>query len=178
MTSKYLRYFLMTAVVFIWGVIVYRIVYGLGGAKGAAVRNATTTEPEMAIEVDSFTLNADYPDPFIPEEDTSTKADGKTGAVVAGGAGVPASGGPSGAGAAGMPAVPAITKETVAGIVQYKGYFGDPKKRNAIAIVVIHGKGAVVRERDKLEGITIKKIGREELQVVYKGQVWVVEKEQ
>ena len=154
----------------------YRIVYGLGGPKGVAVRNAAVADPEMSIEVDSFSLYADYPDPFIPEEDTVSKG-GSPGVGAAGAIGAPGAGSTGGV-PRGSPVVPAVTKETVAGIVQYKGYFGDPRKRNVVAIVVIHGKGVVVREKDKVEGITIRKIGKSVLQVVYKGQVWTVDKEQ
>jgi hypothetical protein len=173
MNGKYLRYFLMGAVVFIWGVIVVRIVYGLGEAKTPALQSKAAADPEITIEVDSFTLNADYPDPFLPEKDGDDTASKTDAGVKTGNAVSPATG-PAVPPAAG----PAVTKETVRGIIQYKGLFGNPKKRNAIAIVVIHGKSAIVREKDRVEGIYIEKIGKAELHIVYKGLAFTVDKGQ
>jgi len=166
MNNKYLRYSLMGAVVLIWGIIVFRILNGLGGSEAPAIGGRPVQHAEISSSIDTFTLYADYPDPFIPEKEIDdtvlsvSNAAGKKDLPVAQTA-----------------TTPVITEATVAGIIQLKGIFSNPQKRSKVAIVTINGKEAIVHEKERLGGIYIAKIAKDHLQIIYKGRSFTIDKE-
>src|SRR5688572_33482241 len=71
MNQKALKYFLVGGVDLVWGLIIYRIVDGLGTDDNMPVLKASGVSAKSYIPTtDSFTLIADYSDPFIPGADT------------------------------------------------------------------------------------------------------------
>jgi hypothetical protein len=159
--SKYFKYFLIAAVIGIWGTVILRVVDGLKAPKAPeAVRSAPVKNVRKLTE-DTFTLYADYPDPFLSEVDSGAD---KT-AIKKDPVAVPA---------ASSPPPNFVTPEMVETIIQYKGLISNPKKKSRVAIVTIHGKEYLVREKDRLEGIRILKIGKTGITVLYKGGVFEI----
>jgi hypothetical protein len=160
--NKYVKYFLIIAVVAVWATIAYRIVSGVGAATvPASVQRAPVPAGPVSV-VDSFQLYADYPDPFLGDND-STSADSvaaKTALSAPGAAGAP--------GAATVPAS-AVTAESMAGWLQFKGVVSNPRNRRRVAIISIRGKDFLVRVNDLVEGVRIQRIEKSGLLVAYQG---------
>src|SRR5262245_23267452 len=71
MKKNGLKYPLIATVALVWGLIIYKVVNGLGNRETIT---PLTTSPKMVEyyqPADSFVLISDYPDPFIPKEDTA-----------------------------------------------------------------------------------------------------------
>jgi hypothetical protein len=156
----------MGAVVLIWGIIVFRILNGLGGSEAPDIGGRPAQRAEVSSPIDTFTLYADYPDPFIPGKEIDdtvlsvANATGKKDLPVAQ-----------------TVTAPLITEGTVAGMIQLKGIFGNPQKRSKVAIVTINGKEAIVHEKERVGGIYITKIAKDHLQIKYKGRSFTIDKE-
>jgi hypothetical protein len=56
------------------------------------------------------------------------------------------------------------------------GMIGNPEKKLKIAIITLHGKELLVKEKEKHDGVLIKKIDRDKIGVVYKAKYVEVEK--
>lgn len=144
-----------------WATILYRVIHGLGGSDvPVAVAGESAREVQPANE-DTFHLYADYPDPFLPEADS-----GRVDSISK------MAGAPNPLAVA-PPAAP-ITAAMVAGIVQFDGMIGNPKKKKWVAIITVHGKEYLVRENDRVEDIRIHRIGKTRIWVFYKGELFLV----
>ena len=158
MNNKYIKYFLIVAVVGVWSTIIYRIVHGASGPADPAPVVKMPARAVNPVDDDTFHLYADYPDPFLPESDsivTDTAIRKTVGTSTA----------------AITPAIPSLPHEVLSTIVRYQGTITNPKNKSRIAIVTIRGKEYLARENDKIEDIRIKKIEKNRISVVYKGEV-------
>ncbi|HVV02638.1 MAG TPA: hypothetical protein VHC96_00385 [Puia sp.] len=178
MENKNMKYGLIGGTVIVWGLIVYRVSAGLSGPD---VSPAPAPKPHVTAPVprnDSFVLYADYPDPFIPEKDSLDEIDLKKNVTAAPGSpggisgAVPSNGGQPGAMTGGPK--PPTALETLKSILQYEGMVGNASKKLKIAIVTLHGQEQLVREKEKVDEIIIKKIERDRIGVVYKGRYFEV----
>lgn len=165
MENKYLKYVLIGVVVIVWGAIIFRVAGGVSGPDATPAVIPHPVKKEVAALPDSFVLFADYPDPFIPEEDTLDPIGGKkTPAPPAGTA--PAT--TTGTGAMGT--IPKPAPPPVTSYLQYIGMIGNPEKKLKIAIISLHGQEILLREKEKREDLVVKKIEKDRIQVVYKGK--------
>ena len=71
MKQKNLKYPLIVGVSLVWGLIIYKVVNGLGNNETVTTMAASQKKINYNQPVDSFALMADYPDPFIPKEEDS-----------------------------------------------------------------------------------------------------------
>jgi hypothetical protein len=167
--NKYLKYCLIAGAVAVWAMIIYRIVRGIRPVADPVTPRSITINNELTTTVDSFSLNADYPDPFQPDTDTTEEA-------------LPQKGGPalSGTSAVTGPGArtqdPTMTREAIAGMIQLNGIISNPKKKSKIAILTIRGKEYVVREKEKIGEIRLGKIGKDQIQVFYRGESYTIVK--
>lgn len=164
MNNKYVKYFLIVAVIGVWASIFYRVIHALGRPDEPFMVVAPAPSPVQTLSDDTFHLFADYPDPFLGEDtmraDTAAAATAK----------------PMAAPVTAGPVAPVITREMVAGIVQYKGVISNPQKRTRVAILMLHGKEYLARENDKIEDIRILAIGKTRISIRYKEQVFTLDK--
>jgi hypothetical protein len=162
MNQKILRYGLIGGVTLVWGLIIYRVVDGLGDDDALPfVKSAVVKADVLEKEPEKFTLIADYPDPFIPGgegEDTAALVSTVPGA--GGGAPVPVY----------TPPVE-VYKE---GTIKYLGMIANPAKKMKVAVIQVNGKEMTVKEKDRIEEFVVRKIERERLVVVWKGKEVVV----
>ena len=116
---------------------------------------------EYKVNTDTFNLYADYPDPFLPDDSTA-----------AGQTTVKTANSPAAAGPVAPESHP--TDQIVAGMIQYNGMISNPKKKSRVAIITLHGKEYMVREHDKVEDVKILKIEKNRIEIVYKGEPFVI----
>lgn len=166
MENKYLKYGLIAGAIFVWGAIIVRV---MGGLSGPALPPPQAYHQQVAMvqaSPESFILYADYPDPFLPEPDTLDEIDVKKTA--------PATfpGGPAPAVAPPAPPPPPTLKS----LIQYIGLIANPDKKLKIAILSVNGKELLMREKEKKEGLLLKKIDRDKVIVEYKGRYGEIEK--
>ncbi len=166
MENKYVKYFLVVAVIAVWGGIVYRVVKGLSQDEVAAPVTHAPVLAQAPVAEEAFVLNADYPDPFLPDADTATvEPVVKTPAVAA-----PASTPPP----AGTPSPAAVPRESITDIVQFNGIIANPQKKSRVALLTIRGKEYVVREKERVSDMLIRKIAADKVTLIYKGRSYQV----
>jgi hypothetical protein len=108
-------------------------------------------------------LYNDYPDPFVPaneEVDTVTEIRA---------ADIKVANPPSD--------LTTQSDANVSNIIKFRGVVTNPQKKIKIAIVSINNKEFVVHERDNVEGVFIRKIKLEKLEINYKNKDFTIEKE-
>ena len=163
MNNKYVKYFLIVAVVGVWAAIIYRVVHGLGGAPVPHGAPGVARMKEYKLDEDTFHLYADYPDPFLGDADSS-KADSMMKKI-----NVPVVVGP--------PSPPVQPPgELLAGLLQYNGTISNPKRRARVAIITFQGKEYLVREKDKVGDVRVLKIERDRIVVLFKGEAFTIAK--
>lgn len=161
MENKYMKYGLIAVVIVVWGAIIYRIVGGMSGTDVPVAAARPRLKIETPIARGSFVLFADYPDPFIPEPDSIDLIDVKkntTGAPMTVLATPP------------MASLKPAPPPTLESFLQYSGMIGNPDKKLKIAIINLHGKALLVKEKEKHDEVLIKKIDKDKIGVVYKGK--------
>jgi type II secretory pathway component PulC len=163
LNNKYLKYFLLAAVIGIWAAIAYRIVHGFSADKVAIVPANTPLKNQLTAVADTFVLYADYPDPFLEavdslQQDTIAKKNS-----------VPVLTTPATA------LAPALPKEAITAIIQFNGIITNSKTKLRIAIITVHGKEHLVKEHEKVEGILIRKITKEAIRIIYNGESFTIE---
>ena len=165
-----MKYGLIILVTLVWGAIVIRVVGGMSGTDvpvAIAHPRPKTGPPPVR---DEFVLFADYPDPFIPEPDSLDELENKKT-----GPGIPGAGGVLAVSAM-ITAPKPMPPPEVQSFLQYTGMISNPEKKQKIAIVNLHGKELLVKEKEKHDGVLIRKIDKEKIGVVYKGKYVEVEK--
>jgi hypothetical protein len=171
MENKKLKYGLIVVVIFVWGAIIFRVAGGMSAPDlpAATVRS----QPVAAAPVrNTYVLFADYPDPFIPEEDSLDEIDiKKTGAGMG-------NAGPMAGGVMNAPKPEPPPPPTVQSFVQYIGMIANPEKKLKVAIISVHGKELLIREKEKKEDVLVRKIEMGKIGIVYKGKYVEIEKNQ
>lgn len=163
MNQKILRYGLIGGVALVWGLIIYRVVDGLGEDDAPPfVKSAVVKADVLEKEPEKFTLIADYPDPFIPGGEGEDTSSVQVSAVPGGGGGAP---------------VPVYTPPVEVykdGTIKYLGMIANPAKKMKVAVIQVNGKEMTVKEKDRFEEFTVSKIERGRLVVAWKGKMVVV----
>jgi hypothetical protein len=156
MNQKPVKYFLIGGVVVVWGLIIYRVIDGLNPDDVPAIKVVNTMATNYIPPTDTFTLIADYSDPFIPGEDT-VEADMTVKTAVAP-----------------PPSPPPVVKPPPdtykEGTIQYEGMISNPAKKIKLGTIVIKGKEMLVKEKEKVEDYLIEKITAETIVIRYKGK--------
>jgi hypothetical protein len=159
--NKNVKYILIVAVVAVWATIIYRIVGHLSSGASSPRPPVAVSQNQLVMVSDTFTLNADYPDPFLEEADTTagdTILNGK----------------PAQARSAGDQLLPPMESPT--SIIQLTGIIGNPQKKSRVAIIDLRGKEYLVREKEKIEGFYVEKITKNSIHILYKGEPYTIVK--
>jgi hypothetical protein len=168
MENKYMKYGLIVVVIVVWGSIIFRVVGGISGPDVPVSAGRPRPKVEAPVSREQYVLFADYPDPFVPEEDSLDAVETRK----PGGQAAPYTASAPPVAVAPKPAPP----PTLQSFLQYMGMIGNPEKKLKIAIINLHGKELLVREKEKHDEVLIKKIDRDKIGVVYKGKYVEVEK--
>lgn len=158
MNQKPVKYALIGGVVLVWSLIIYRIVEGLSPDDNVpAIKSTGTPQVAYIPTTDSFTLIADYSDPFIPNTDTVDEVTAMNKPV-----------------AAPTPPPPVVSKPPEdtykEGTIQYLGMIANPAKKLKLATINLNGKEMLVKEKDKIEAYLVQKITLEAIVIRYKNK--------
>ena len=153
MNPKLFKYILVVGVISVWGIIFYRL---LNAASDTEISIPTKNKDQKLIPfvVDSFSLYADYPDPFLEQE--STKEDSLVNKEAK----------------SQEPAIQTIIQNPVKpdiSYLEYRGLIINPQNKTKVAIVRIKDKELMIKEKDRVEGVYFKKISKEKLIISIKG---------
>jgi hypothetical protein len=162
MNNKYLKYFLVVAVIGVWAAIILRVVKGIGPGPSPDPVSSPVVKNDWRPSIDTFSLYADYPDPFLAAGDTAA-TDISTKPTLP----------PQPAPLAANQVQP---KEPIGSIIQFNGIITNPQKRSLVGLVTIRGKEFLVKEKDKIGDIRIKKLGKNQVVILYKGDLYTIDK--
>jgi len=159
MPPKTLKYILIIGVAVIWGIIIFRIITA---QNEGAIKREVTAPPKSAQPIyDSFSLNADYPDPFLP--DTTLI--------------LPASQSKKNNAAQIQTNAPIEQSKPDINFIQYIGMISNPQKKIKVAIVQMHGREYLVREKEEFGEVTFLRIEKGGLSVLIKGKMYKINKQ-
>jgi len=158
--NKYIKYFLIAGVAAVWGIIVVQVVKGFGGNDKPVLIKSNFENVNYAVSKDTFSLQANYPDPFIPSGDSLNEPAPKIN--------VP-----------NLP--PAIDSSKIVpdySFIRYVGLISGASKKSSVAIINFRGNDVMLKEKGKLEDFTLKKIEKTQLIFVHKGKTIKVKRDQ
>lgn len=161
MSSKTMRYVLIAGVVFIWGTILYKVISAMSDNTVLPVQSNPVVTPIANLKQEDFYLFANYPDPFIPEENIDTiPVKATTVASVAPSSSI----------------TPPIPPKPDVNFIQYHGCILNSEKKVKIGLISFRGTDLLIREKDKREEVLFRKIYPDRIEVIYKGQLFTINK--
>jgi hypothetical protein len=155
MSQKFLRYSLIIAVAIVWGVILYKVFAALNNEEEHQSLALPVNAINYAVQKDTFSLLANYSDPFLPfSVDTADLLLDTLSTTTVSSSSV------------------SMAKEPEVDIsfIQYLGMISNVEKKNKAAIVSIRGKEVIIKEKEVVEGISFKSITTGKISIVYKGK--------
>lgn len=158
MKSKKATWFLIVAVIAVWGVIIYRLLIAAGSDEKLFIR---TVQPKVAYESlegylleDTFKLVLNYRDPFLEKEVAVNE--------------IPAD--------LTIKTAPALQNNTALNKpasnldIKYTGYIKNSSGKRIVAIVTINGKEYMISEGETVAGVKLIKNHRDSVRVSYEGK--------
>lgn len=153
--NKKLTYLLICAVVAVWGIILYRVLFNNSDddyqLKAQPVAKKTEPYDQYELKRDTFRLALNYKDPFtgmveapVKPVETSAKPTNL----------VP------------PPFRPPINWEAI----KYRGYVINPQTKKVVSIVEINGKERMLAEGEFLEGVKLLKNKKDSILVYWQGK--------
>jgi hypothetical protein len=162
MNQKVLRYALLTGVFVVWGVIFYKVLAALGREENFPKTLVSAPDStEYTHKKDTFSLLANYADPFLPIGSLELSDSMDTDLLKSNSAITQVQ--PS---ITPQPVVPLV----VISFVQYLGMIANIERKTKTAMISIRGKETVAKENDIIEDVEIKSIAATKIAVVYKGK--------
>ncbi len=139
-------YLLLAVVLSVWGVIGFKVLKAVNPApeKPALVVSNDTFVPKQLKERDTFSLVADYRDPFLGTFRSPKKEEKKKVKAIA----------------------PAIPERSI----NYTGFIGDTDSKQQIFFVTIDGYQQMMGINDTFQGIKLVGGNNAEIRVRYKGK--------
>lgn len=169
MNPKMLKYFLITGVALIWGIITFRIIRSLSNnTPVVSVPQLAAPDFNYTIEPDTFFLFADYPDPFLPDEensDTGNISEPQSITNTDPGLNQPP-----------QQTVPADSFDP--STIKYTGMIANPDRKIRMAIIKINERETVLKEKDKTTGFTLQKILKDKIVIIHKSKRYEVLRDQ
>jgi hypothetical protein len=155
MKNKKLTYFLLVAVIGIWGVILYRIFSAAGGDDPIPVVSAKIIKEsydDYTIPKDTTHLLLNYRDPFglVREKDTTVISLAKKAHKYESTASLK----------------PAIDWN----FIKYTGYVRNTGSKTLVAILSINGKSVMMAEGETAEKVTLMKNMRDSVKISFNGK--------
>jgi hypothetical protein len=154
MKNKMLTYFLVSAVLVVWGLIIYRIVGTIDTEDDNTNTVPVLTKKESfndyTVPKDTSKLSLNYRDPFgiVQFKDTvKTVLHEKTGHKAT-----------------------IIIPPMNWGFIRYSGYIRNPRSKELITLIQINGKSAEMRQGDLVDKVKLIKNMQDSVKVLYNGK--------
>ena len=158
MKQKSLRYLLLSASAVIWSIIIYRLIDSFKGDEAPTDQKSSSASFTYNIQKDSFILFANYPDPFIPKDDSSGIEPGRRPDISKPAINnIPVN-------SQGQPGPPDIMST-----IQFLGIISNPEKRKTIAILNIGGKQWLAGVGEHVQSFKIQKIKKDKIVILLNG---------
>jgi len=164
-----MTYLLAVSVVFIWGVILQRMLNGadpLSLAPGSVQLNPLQKERLPRLQPDTFKLLLNYPDPFNADDNAATSAPSR---------GVKNIGSVGSTGAMPKPSSTGLPLAAPAKnpleIVTYLGFVQNPASKNRIAIINFNGKEIMLSEGERVGELVLVSIQQQGVNVKIKSKL-------
>jgi hypothetical protein len=161
MKNKRLTYLLGIIVLAVWGIVIYRIFYAVGGNDDDDMEMAAPVqvkEPynDFALPKDTTLLLINYRDPFglTQFKDTTkkiTKNDHHKQLIVAS-------------------SKPAVDWS----FIKYSGYIQNPVSKKLIALVTINGKNEMLSEGESKDNVKLVKNMKDEIKISFNGDTKLI----
>lgn len=161
MNSSIVKYLLIAGVIVVWGMIVVRIISSLSD-KAQVNKAEVSFAPVASLHSleDAFVLYADYPDPFLVQDDTAYIENSQQPVISV----------LDGNGSSEVSA----PKEEVApadpDIIRFAGAIINPSTRSKMAIIRLNGKEILIREGGKSDGVRVLKIYNDHVIIKFKSR--------
>jgi hypothetical protein len=165
MKQQSLKYLLFGLVALIWGLIIYKVIKNIGGNDDKLTTLPSKKKVDYTAPADSFTLLADYPDPFLPATEVTDSIDINE----------PIDQSSNVADISNINTQPPVSVFDPS-VIEYRGIIINPEKRTKIAILTIAGKEYLAREKETIGDYLLKKIEKEKLTIVYKRSNYTIHK--
>jgi len=144
-------------VALIWSTIGYKIINSIASSNtNAPFIEVNTTPKDTSVIPDTFSIMANYPDPFLWQGNDTTKSNGLI-----------------------ENAEPANNNKNynenpepqpvVIPPVKYLGFIKNKNGKNKLAIITVRGQEITVKEKDIIDDITILRIDKSSLSIKFHG---------
>jgi hypothetical protein len=154
--QKALRYFLIAGLTLVWGTIIYKVVDKLNQNDHTVHEIYKKEKFDYSMPKDSFVLIANYPDPFLPTEDSISAGNNLSHSMNENQ--VPAK--------EIIPPKPAFDLNKI----QYYGMIANSGNKKRVAIISIGGKDYLAKEKEKIDEVLISRITKEKITVFVNGK--------
>lgn len=147
MNSKLKTYILLVAVLAIWGVIGYKIM-GAVNPNSVTVAQKNSLEaftPKKIRDLDTFTIQPVERDPFLGHLYIKKKPKPRV-------------------------VKTSVKKELVWPSILYHGVISNQGGKEALYIVSINGQQQILKTGQSIDGVTLKKANKTEIQISFKGK--------
>lgn len=152
MKNKKTVYFLLFLTLIIWGIIITRFYSSLKQDAQPLVNNENIVELKGEFVSSDFKIIANYRDPFLGE------FKGKENSTIA----------------IANKAIPSTPRKnpslTQWPSIKYLGSISNGDKKKQIVMIAINGKERIMKQKDLIDGVTLGKIYRDSIEVVYNGE--------
>jgi type II secretory pathway component PulC len=161
--TKSTKYLLLTGVMLIWGLIIYRVIHGLDRDNDAVIMTSHNEGLKYVALADTFALVANYPDPFLSTQDETAEKENE---VLTDQQITP------------VPVMPTQRKSSIdLHTLHYQGMILNPDTKKKVGILTIDGKQVMVKEQDKIEGFLIRKITKDKITIAVDGKNTEIERD-
>jgi hypothetical protein len=143
MNNKYFKYFLLAGVLIVWGIIGVRIVNGFHGDPKPQLISLDTEKISYAMHEDTFSIQADYSDPFVAETNTETEVGKSRHDMI-------------------KPSI-ALKATPDYSFIKYVGLISGMSRKGRIAIINFKGNDIMIKEKGKVEDFRLRRIQKKEL---------------
>jgi hypothetical protein len=152
LNNKNLKYFLFSIVIIVWGLIILSIIKSLSSQKAARDEAKLQIHHAQNYFVDTFILIQDYPDPFLPSND-SLDAQDRISNV------------------SNRTNPPIVSEDSLFRIkinksVKLNGVIKSSGDKKMIGMITINGKEYVVKSGQIVEDVLISKITKDAVMIV------------
>lgn len=156
MKNKTTTYGLLVAVLFIWGYVFYKAIDSVAASDntGNIVKPVKDriAAPDISLMPDTFTLMADYRDPFLDKPYTETSIDTSRRNIIS------------------TPKPVKIEPYIDWSIIRYSGVIQNANSKQAIALVNIKGKDYMMTEGAVNDGVKLIKNQKDSIKVLFQGK--------
>jgi hypothetical protein len=166
MKSKKATYGLLTALLMVWGVIMYNVFFKNNLKEIDIVMNEITPFDTTGMNtLDTFSLLKGYSDPFLHNSGVFIKNNSNSGQSLKPSSVIPKNQ---------LLKVPIVEKKVSAKHIKYFGVIKNQDQGKMVGVLYVNNNEYLIQENMLIEGVLINSINEKELQVEYQNQTFTI----